>query len=156
MIKMLIMDVDGTLTDGTIFMTENGEAIKVFHVQDGYGIKNILPKHGIKSALITGRESAITALRSAELDIDEVLQNQCDKSLALEQIAKKYNLSYEDMAYIGDDINDLPGINLCGLTACPADAVTAVKEKVDFVCQKKGGRGAVREFIDYIIISYNN
>lgn len=150
-IKLLIMDVDGTLTDGHIYMCSQGEAMKAFHVQDGYGIAQLLPKHSIVPAIITGRESEIVRRRCEELKIIELYQGISDKLSCLESLADSLHLAMDEVAYIGDDLNDLACIRHCGLTACPADAVDIVRAEVDYICNRDGGRGAVREFIDWMV-----
>ena len=149
-IKMLVMDVDGTLTDGHIYMGSEGEAMKVFSCKDGLGIKEMLPALGIIPVIITGRDSVITANRAKELRIEELYQGIEDKLSLLKQIAEKYGISSEEIAYVGDDLNDMECMKYCGLTACPQDAVQAIKEIVTFVAPRDGGKGAVRDFIEYI------
>ena len=149
-IKMLVMDVDGTLTDGHIYVGAEGEMMKAFHVQDGYGIAHILPQLGITPVIITGRSSRIVEKRAAELKIRHLHQGIGDKLSKLREVAAELGATAEEIAYIGDDVNDLDCIRWCGCTACPADAVPAVLEKVDYVCKRDGGRGAVREFISRI------
>ena len=149
-IKLLIIDVDGTLTDGKIYMGENDEIMKAFDVKDGYGIAHILPKLGIVPVIITGRESEIVANRAAELGISEVYQGVFDKLDTLKTVAEKYECTPDNLAYIGDDINDLPCIEYCGVTACPLDGHELIKQSVSYICNNSGGSGAVREFIDYI------
>ena len=146
-IKLLVMDVDGTLTDGKIYMGENGEVMKAFNVKDGYAIAHMLPEMEIIPVIITGRKSKIVENRAKELGIIELYQGVGDKLAQLKKVAEKYNAAPEEIAYIGDDLNDLACIEYCGLTACPADAVEEVKQKVTYVCNKNGGEGAVREFI---------
>ena len=147
------MDVDGTLTDGKIYMGNNGEVMKAFDVKDGCGIKDILPTLGIVPVIITGRVSKIVENRAKEIGITELHQGVRDKLTVLKEVAEKYNASQNEIAYIGDDINDLECIEYCGFTACPADAVEEVRQKVTYVCKKNGGEGAVREFIKYYINS---
>ena len=149
-IKLLVMDVDGTLTDGCIYTGSNGEMMKAFDVKDGYAIKHILPKLGIIPAIITGRRSDIVACRARELDIEELYQGVADKSRVLQELAAKYRISLEEVAYIGDDLNDLACMKHCGLTACPQDAVEAVRLCANVVCKRNGGHGAVRELIDFL------
>ena len=149
-IRLLIMDIDGTLTDGKIYMGAQGEAMKAFDVKDGYAIANLLPRYGIVPVIITGRRSRIAENRAAELNIRELHQGVQDKLPKLMELAASYHASSAELAYIGDDLNDLPCIEYCGLSACPADAVEAVKRRVDYVCRSEGGRGAVREFIEYL------
>ena len=150
-IKLLVMDVDGTLTDGRIFIGAQGEVMKAFDVRDGYAIAHILPTLGIVPVIITGRSSAIVAQRAKELKITELHQGVADKLTCLKSVAAAYHATAEEIAYIGDDLNDLPCIRYCGVTACPADAVPQVLEAVDHVCTHDGGRGAVREFIDRVL-----
>lgn len=146
--KMLVMDVDGTLTDGHIYISADGEIMKAFHVQDGYAIVHILPELGITPVIITGRSSEIVKRRAAELKIHHLHQGISDKLCKLKEVAEELGVSAEQIAYIGDDLNDLECIRYCGLTACPADAVPEVLKTVDYVCTRNGGCGAVREFID--------
>lgn len=150
-IKMLVMDVDGTLTDGHIYVGAEGEMMKAFHVQDGYGIAHILPQLGITPVIITGRSSQIVQKRAAELKITHLHQGIGDKLAKLQEVARELDVAAEEIAYIGDDVNDLDCIRWCGCTACPADAVPEVLAAVDYVCKRDGGRGAVREFIDGVI-----
>ena len=150
-IKMLVMDVDGTLTDGHIYVGAEGEMMKAFHVQDGYGIAHILPQLGITPVIITGRSSRIVEKRAAELKISHLHQGIGDKLAKLQEVAAQLGATAEEIAYIGDDVNDLDCIRWCGCTACPADAVPEVLGAVDYVCKREGGRGAVREFIDSVL-----
>ena len=136
-IKLLIIDVDGTLTDGKIYMGENDEIMKAFDVKDGYGIAHILPKLGIVPVIITGRESEIVANRAAELGISEVYQGVFDKLDTLKTVAEKYECSPDNLAYIGDDINDLPCIEYCGVepqaAEAPKEQPTPEQQTVTFV-----------------------
>ena len=151
MIKMLVMDVDGTLTDGRIYIGADGEVMKAFDVKDGYGIVQIRNK-GVLPVIITGRTSPIVEKRAGELGISELHQGIHNKLEKLKEIAEKYNIKAEEIAYIGDDLNDLECINYCSMTACPEDAMEEIKSLVSYVCKKSGGRGAVREFIDKRIL----
>ena len=150
-IKMLVMDVDGTLTDGTIYISPNGESMKAFNVKDGYGIVQAR-KHGIIPVIITGRKSQIVEERAKELKITELYQGIDDKLIKLKEVASKYEVDGQKIAYIGDDLNDLECIQYCGMTACPNDAMEEVKKAVKYVCKVDGGRGAVREFIDMKLV----
>ena len=149
-IKMLVMDVDGTLTDGCIYMGPNGEAMKAFNCQDGYAIAQMLPDLGITPVIITGRSSAIVANRAAELKIAHLYQGVADKLPKLQEIAQKLGVNREEIAYIGDDLNDLECMQYCGFSACPADAVPEIIHTVHYVCKRGGGRGAVREVVNYL------
>lgn len=147
---MLVMDVDGTLTDGKIYMSANGELMKAFNIKDGYAIAR-LRDYSIEPVIITGRSSEIVSQRSRELKIIELHQGIDNKSFKLREICQKHQVDLSQVAYIGDDLNDLPCMNICGFSACPSDAMRQVKDHVDYVCKAKGGEGAVREFIDYLI-----
>ena len=147
-IKLLVMDVDGTLTNGKIYMGENGEVMKAFNIKDGYAIAHMLPEMDITPVIITGRKSKIVENRAKELGITELYQGVGDKLTQLKIVAEKYNATPEEIAYIGDDLNDLECIEYCGVTACPADAVIEVKNNVDYICILVGGKGAVREFTE--------
>lgn len=150
-IRILFMDVDGTMTDGKIYIGENGECMKAFSVHDGYAIANLLPKNEILPVIITGRKSEIVQKRASELGITEIHQGVKNKLEEMKAIAKKYQVTSENLAYIGDDLNDLECMEYCGISACPADAVDDILTKVDYVCKRTGGQGAVREFIDWIL-----
>ena len=145
------MDVDGTLTDGQIHISAEGELFKSFDVKDGYGIHNILPQHGIVPVIITGRRSAIVERRAKELDIERLYQGVTDKAACLRELAAALDIPLSEAACIGDDLNDLPMMELCGVNGCPADAVQAVKDRCRYVCAAPGGRGAVREFIEWLV-----
>ena len=144
------MDVDGTLTDGKIYMAANGELMKAFNIKDGYAIAR-LRDYGIEPVIITGRSSEIVKQRCAELRIKELYQGIENKSYKLREVCEKLNADLSQVAYIGDDLNDLSCMKICGCSACPSDAMKQVKESVSYVCLAKGGDGAVREFIDHII-----
>lgn len=154
-IKYLVMDVDGTLTDGKIYIGTNGEVCKVFDVKDGYGIHDILKEHGIIPIIITGRFSKILENRCKELKIMSLHQGVKNKAEKLNEILADSNASYTNVAYIGDDCNDLPCMERVkeagGFVGCPVDAVRQVVEVADFVSSKSGGNGAVREFIEWIL-----
>lgn len=151
MIKYLVMDVDGTLTDGKIYMGAHGEMMKAFNIKDGCGIHDIAIPGGIIPVIITGRTSEIVKKRCGELGIQQVYQGIKNKIEQLNSIADDLS----QVAYIGDDINDLPCMipvkEAGGVVGCPADAVERVKEISDFVALHNGGDGAVRDFIEWII-----
>jgi 3-deoxy-D-manno-octulosonate 8-phosphate phosphatase (KDO 8-P phosphatase) len=150
-IKLFVMDVDGTMTDGSIYIGATGELMKAFDVKDGYAIYHMLPTQNIIPVIITGRSSDIVATRAKELKITELYQGVSDKLAVLASVAAKYDAAPGQIAYIGDDLNDWDCLCWCGLSACPQDAVPEVKEKVDYVCAHDGGRGAVRDLIEYMI-----
>lgn len=150
-IRMLVMDVDGTLTDGKIHMGKQEELFKSFDVKDGYGIRRILPQYQITPVIITGRISAIVGNRCKELGISHLYQGVEDKAKCLREVAEICRLPVNQVACIGDDENDLPMLNISGICGCPADAVNAVKRNCDYVCKLPGGYGAVREFIEWLL-----
>ncbi len=150
-IKLFVMDVDGTMTDGHIYISASGEMMKAFDVKDGYAIYHMLPAHDIIPVIITGRSSEIVATRAKELKITELYQGVSDKLSVLATVAAKYDATPNQIAYIGDDLNDLDAMSYCGFSACPADAVEEVLQAAKYVCKHNGGRGAVREFVEYLL-----
>ena len=149
-VRIFAMDVDGTLTDGKIYMGDHGETMKAFNVKDGQGIIS-LERTGVITAIITVRNTKIVQNRAQELGIKEVYQNQADKVAALKELCKKHGVSPREVAYIGDDIGDLQAIRFCGLSFCPADAAEAVKREVTHILSKNGGDGAVREAAELLL-----
>jgi 3-deoxy-D-manno-octulosonate 8-phosphate phosphatase (KDO 8-P phosphatase) len=149
-IKLLLLDVDGVMTDGGIYLSNSGDEFKKFNIQDGYGITK-LRRAGIKLGIITGRISNIVTRRAEELGITEVHQNLENKLEVYEKIKAKWKLSDEEIAYIGDDEFDLPVLGRVGFSAAPSDAFPLVKKKVHLVCTRSGGNGAVREVIELIL-----
>lgn len=153
-IKILVMDVDGTLTDGKVFYSGKGEEMKKFSLRDGMGIE-LLRKGGIESAILTSENSPIVQARAEKLKIEYVLLGSRNKKKHLENLAKNLSLNMDEVAYIGDDINDIFAIRSSGASACPADAAEEVKKEVDYVCKTNAGDGAVREFCEMILINQN-
>lgn len=154
MIKLIVLDVDGTLTDGKLYISNSGEEMKAFNVKDGLAISKAISL-GKKIAIITGKTSNIVSIRAKELGITEVYQGIKDKVKILNEILKKYNLTYDNVAYMGDDLIDLEVMKLCKLAGAPKDSVDEILEISDFISNKNGGEGAVREFIEYILKSEN-
>ncbi len=151
-IRLLLLDVDGVMTDGSIILDNEGNELKRFNVRDGHGIK-MLGKAGIQVGIITGRKSKVVEIRAKELGIDEVHQRIFKKSVVYEQLLKKYDLKDENVAFMGDDIVDQELLKRAGLSAAPDDAEEEVKEWADLVMSRSGGRGAVRQFTDLILKS---
>lgn len=145
-IKYLVIDVDGTMTDAGIYYDEHGNELKKFCTKDGAGF---FAAHyaGIKLMVLTGRECQATTRRMQEMKFEYIVQNIRDKSAYLEEFMKKNGIRREEIGYIGDDLNDLPPMKLCGFVGCPADACEEVKEYADYVAGTKGGSGAVRDVI---------
>ena len=148
-IKLLVMDVDGTLTDGKIYMSADGELLKAFNIKDGYAIAHLKDKQ-IVPVIISGRSSEILVRRCRELGIVELYQGIEDKTAKLLSICKKFQVEASNVAYIGDDLNDLECMKICGYSAAPADAAKEVLASVDYICKHRGGEGAVREFIEQL------
>ena len=155
-IKLLILDVDGVLTDGKIIITNNGDELKNFDVKDGLGII-LVQKLGIKVAIITGKQSKIVVDRFISLGLDpqDILQEQKNKLKAYEFLKSKYKLKDDNIAYMGDDLPDITLMNKVAISASPADAMAVAKDYADYICQANGGAGAVREFCEYIMKQLN-
>lgn len=149
-IKLLILDVDGTMTDGKVYIGESGELFKAFDIKDGLGIHDILPANGIIPAIITGRNSKMLEKRCGEIGIKYLFQGISDKVAKLELLLNELDITYENCAYMGDDINDLACMKKVALVGCPKDAVSQVKAVADFISDREGGNGAVREFIEWL------
>ncbi len=149
-VELLVLDVDGVLTDGGLYYGADGEQLKRFDVKDGHGLV-LAHLVGLRAAILTARRSGIVEKRAAELWIDPVLQGHRDKRAGLEQLLSLAKVSPERAAFVGDDLNDLPAMSQVRLAACPADAVSEVRERCHYVAQACGGRGAVREILEMIL-----
>lgn len=152
-IKLLVLDVDGTLTDGKIHIGTNGEIFKSFHVKDGFAISQMLPFANITPMILTGRKSEIVEERMKELNVTQILQGVTNKAETLQKIAKKTNIAFEQIAYIGDELNDYEAMSLCGFKACPFDAVNEIRTLSDYISRFNGGHGAVRDIIEHLLRS---
>ena len=149
-IRLLVLDVDGVLTDGGIYMGPSGEAMKRFDIKDGLGIA-LWHRSGGMTAILTGRSSQIVENRAKELHISVVRQGCSEKRAAYEELKAELKISDEEVAYIGDDIIDLPVMKRVGLPVAVADAVPEVRDAASLVVEHKGGRGAVRETVEHIL-----
>ena len=149
-IKMLVLDVDGVLTDGTIVVDSRGNESKFFSVLDGHGIK-MWKRAGMQTAFLSGRKSGPTKQQANELSVDYCLENCKDKLACLRKLLRLSGLKAGQIAYVGDDLPDLPVFRSVGFAAAVANAVDEVKQSADYVTKRKGGRGAVREVIEYIL-----
>lgn len=149
-VKLLLLDVDGVLTDGSISYTDEGIEVKTFHVRDGFGM-NLLRRAGVEIGLITARSSAALTRRVQDLNISHVFQGRRKKVEVYEELIGRLHLDPAQVAYMGDDWLDLALLNRVGFSATVADAVTEVRETVDYVARRPGGKGAVREVCDLII-----
>ena len=149
-VKLIIFDVDGVLTDGGIYHGANGELFKAFNCRDGFGI-NVAHACGLKTAIITGRTSEMTANRAAELKISVVMQGQMNKRNAYKKIKEQFALTDEEICYVADDVIDLPVFVQVGFRAAVGDAAAEVIERAHFVANNFGGHGAAREVIEFIL-----
>jgi 3-deoxy-D-manno-octulosonate 8-phosphate phosphatase (KDO 8-P phosphatase) len=149
-IELLLLDVDGTLSDGRLHYDAEWIEGKSFDVRDGFGIY-LAHHYGIKTGLVTGRQSRIVTERARELNIELVYQGRFDKGLILDEIINQTGLKPDQIGFVGDDLFDLPLLKRVGFAAAPADAHEEVRSRVHFVSQYAGGRGAVREVIELIL-----
>lgn len=149
-VRALILDVDGVLTDGGLHYGPTGEAFKRFDVKDGHGLV-LCRLTGLKLGILTARTSDIVAVRARELGFHSVHQGKKDKSAALDVMMFELGVAADELAYMGDDLNDLPVLARVGLAACPADAVAEVRSSAHFVSQSPGGKGAVRELCEFLL-----
>jgi YrbI family 3-deoxy-D-manno-octulosonate 8-phosphate phosphatase len=155
-IKLLLTDCDGVLTDGGVYYGEQGEILKKFNVRDGMGVERLRKLAEVETGIITGERSPSVIKRAEKLQITELHLGIKDKLLVLIQIMNSQNLTKENIAYIGDDVNDISIMQKVGLTACPADAISFTKNIADYICENKGGEGCFREFSELIIASKTN
>lgn len=149
-VRLFATDVDGVLTDAGMYYSESGDELKKFNTRDGMGIK-LLQRAGLITALITMEETKLVTRRGEKLAIPEVHQGARDKLAVLRDLVARHGLTLQEVAYMGDDMNDLEALQAVGFSAAPADAMPPVLEVVDYVCRKSGGEGAVREVVDLIL-----
>ena len=151
-IRLLISDVDGVLTDGGMYYSEKGEILKKFNAKDGMGVE-ILLRSKVKTILLTRENSSIVKKRGAKIKAAATYIGTFNKELQLHKICKKFQVSLAEIAYIGDDLNDLEIMKLVGFAATPLDGVKDLRKIVDYVCRNNGGNGAFREIADLIVLS---
>ena len=149
-IRMVLLDVDGVLTDGGLYYTAEGHELKRFHAHDGYGIQRGR-ESGLTFGIITGRTTPIVEARARVLQIEDVMQGAGDKVAAMREIQRRRGFADEEFAYIGDDLFDIPLLRTVGLSAAPPNALPEVRRSVHYVTRAAGGEGAVRDFIDLIL-----
>jgi 3-deoxy-D-manno-octulosonate 8-phosphate phosphatase (KDO 8-P phosphatase) len=149
-VRLMVFDVDGVLTDGTLLYGPAGEEMKTFHAFDGHGMK-MLAESGVACALLSGRRSAAVAVRATELGIPDVLQGIEDKLSALEKLLEKKNLKLKDAGYMADELVDLPVLTRCGFACAPREAPDAVRTRVHYVATAPAGRGAAREVCELVM-----
>ncbi|OGU76328.1 MAG: 3-deoxy-D-manno-octulosonate 8-phosphate phosphatase [Ignavibacteria bacterium RBG_16_34_14] len=150
-IKLVLTDNDGVLTDTGVFYSDQGEVLKRFSIRDGMGVERLRNLMKIETGIITGELSGSVKKRAEKLQIKELYLGAKDKASLLKEILNKNNIKGENIAFIGDDVNDIELIKLVGLTASPSDGMLDVRNIVDYVCEEKGGHGAFREFAELII-----
>lgn len=149
-VRLALFDVDGVMTDGTVFVSGQGESFKPFSILDGLGLK-MLKSSGVATGILTGRSSAAVSTRAGELDIDHLIQGANDKLRAYVDLRQQLGLDDEHICYMGDDLPDLPVLRRCGLALSPPGAVDEVRNEVHFVTRTRGGKGAVREACELIM-----
>jgi 3-deoxy-D-manno-octulosonate 8-phosphate phosphatase (KDO 8-P phosphatase) len=154
-VRLMIFDVDGVLTDGSLHFGADGEVIKAFNVLDGHGIK-LLQRSGVLTAIISARQSPIVLKRATDLGIAHVMQGIHDKGLAFEQLLRDTNVAKEDCGFVGDDVIDLPILSRVGFAASVPNGHAEVRSRVHYVTQASGGRGAARELCDFILHAQGN
>lgn len=149
-IKLFVTDIDGVWTNGIMYYTADGDFMKAFSTYDGFGVQ-ILREAGIPTAIITGEKSEIVIQRAKKLEIEDVFVGIKDKLTILHSLMKKYNVDYENIAYIGDDINDIECMEKAGLTAAPPNSPIIDQLNPDIITKRQGGEGAFREFASLVI-----
>lgn len=151
-IRLFATDVDGVLTDGGMYYSESGDEWKKFNTRDGMGIK-LLQKAGLITAIVTQERTRLVARRAEKLAIPELHQGVMDKLSVIRDMAERHGISLRQIAYIGDDVNDMEALKVVGFSAAPADGLPQVRKIVDYICRLKGGEGAVRELAEMILQS---
>lgn len=155
LVKLVLTDVDGVLTDGGVFYGSEGEVMKRFNIRDGMGVER-LREHGVDVGFITGEKSESVVKRAEKLRIEIVHLFCKDKPAVVRQIMEELGLAPEQVAYIGDDVNDIEAMKLVGFPATPADAMLQAREVAQFICRRPGGAGAFRELAEFIIEAKTN
>lgn len=149
-IKLVAFDIDGVMTDGGLHYTDDGHELKTFNVQDGLGVV-LLRRAGIKVAIITGRTSNVVNCRARDLGVEHVFHGVGDKGAVSGQLLEQLGLQWSELAFMGDDLIDLPAMTRCGLAIAPANARPVVKQRAHMVTEASGGKGAVREAIEFVL-----
>ena len=149
-IKLVLTDVDGVLTDGGRYFSEKGEIAKKFHTRDGMGV-NILLRNGIKTAIVTKEKSKLVKKWAKEMNVSKLYDGIINKEMKLNQICKDFGIKKDEIAYIGDDVNDMELLSQVGLSMTPGDGIDSLKNLVDYTCKKNSGDGAFREISDLIL-----
>jgi 3-deoxy-D-manno-octulosonate 8-phosphate phosphatase (KDO 8-P phosphatase) len=150
-IRLVVLDVDGTMTDGRLYYGAQGEAMKAFDVRDGHGLRLLQMYAGVKLAVLTGRRADLVLQRCRELSIEHVVGQSRAKGQAIGEIAQAMSVPLEQTCFMGDDVNDLPALRRVGLPCAPADAVPEVLQEVSWVAKHRAGRGAVRDLCELLL-----
>jgi 3-deoxy-D-manno-octulosonate 8-phosphate phosphatase (KDO 8-P phosphatase) len=150
-LKLVLTDCDGVLTDGGVYYSERGEELKRFNIRDGMGVERLRNLAGIETGVVTGEFSGSVSRRAEKLGIAECHLGAKDKAAVVRSIMERLNLHSGEVAYLGDDVNDLPAFAVVGLTACPADALDEVKAAAHVILERPGGQGAFREFAEIVL-----
>ena len=154
-IKLVLTDVDGVLTDGGMYYTKDGDYMKKFFVRDGMGV-TLLKKKGIPTIIVTKEKNIVTKKWSNNMNIEKLYWGIIKKEVILNKVCKDYKIKSQEVAYIGDDINDIELLKLVGLSAAPSDALDSVINMCDYTCSHSSGNGAFRELVDLILFTQNN
>lgn len=154
MIRLLLTDCDGVLTDGSVYYSDSGELMKKFHIRDGMGVERLRDVAGIETGIISGEKSISLKRRAEKLLIDECHLGIKEKGAIVQSISARRGIPLSSIAYIGDDVNDLSVFSLVGLSSSPRDAMSEVRNRVHFVCELKGGEGVFREFAEFLISAF--
>ncbi len=149
-IKVVLTDVDGVLTDGGMYYAENGDIMKKFHTRDGMGI-SLLRKNSISTVIITKEKTKFVKKWAKKMNVDKLYDGIIKKENIIDVICNQFKVKFDELAYIGDDVNDVKLLKLVGFSATPSDGIESVRKLCDYVCNEKGGNGAFREFADLII-----
>jgi 3-deoxy-D-manno-octulosonate 8-phosphate phosphatase (KDO 8-P phosphatase) len=150
-IRLVVLDVDGTMTDGRLYYGAQGEAMKAFDVRDGHGLRLLQMYAGVKLAVLTGRRAELVLQRCRELSIEHVVGQSRAKGRAIEEIAQSMSVPLEQTCFMGDDVNDLPALRRVGFSCCPRDAAPEVLREVAWVAKHRAGRGAVRDLCELLL-----
>lgn len=152
--KLIITDIDGVWTDGSMYYDQTGNELKRFHTYDSAGVL-FAKLNNIPVAIITGENTQIVSRRAEKIKVDYLFQGISNKVVVVENLIRKLKINFEDCAFMGDDINDVKLLEKVGFSCCPNNAPDYIKNKVDFITEKKGGEGAFREFVEHILMANN-
>ena len=150
-IRLVLTDCDGVLTDGGAYYSDQGELLKRFSLRDGMGVERLRVHAGVETGLVTRETAGPVRARAEKLGIVELHLGALDKAAVVREVSGRLGFALDEIAFLRDDVHDLPALDICGLSACPADAFPAVRERVDFVCPSSGGHGAFRDLAEFVL-----